>query len=652
MLTPYGFGLLLLFLTMTAIGLPFGQFQVSLLGLAGLLWVAGSGLWFAIRLEWVARRLVIGRKLDGNAAARATIWTGQAVRVEVTITAPGSWSLPWIRLVDRPSPIARLAPARAAAAAGPAVLTAAPDPREFRGALLAGAPARIEYLAVASAPGRLRFEGVLAEVADVSGMFRAWHFLRQPLDVIVLPTAVQVFDVPRMQKPFHAIPGQGIHRHKKAGTSADLLDLRDYIPGDPPKTIAWKLSARKGSLITKQFESEVPVRCTIFVDATDSVRLGPPGATPLARFVQLAASLAGDLLSNRDPVGLCVIGGGEPSVVPAGLGSRQWYKIVHRLARIAREPARPAAYSIAALVPPAARLARELYPELDQREVQRPERTWVGTMFGVARWMPIASTIATVVFLAQARFLGGMDRDRIVALAVLNLFFVLAWWVIRRRWQKSDRVAAADRKLLASLFAALEEAGPARVAELLVQDEALAIATQRFLAEHQIAVPRSPYGPTGELLFENPEKLSALARHLLRGMAHGRDNELFILLVDVFGLWDRWEPLLSAIRVATARHHHVVIVAPLPAGVSLRTLEALPESIPADGAARSLEEWTTLVEGRRLARGYRRLVAATSRLGVGVICAAPEETVREVLKRVERVRLARTAVGPRRPASF
>src|SRR5439155_22878703 len=55
--------------------------------------------------------------------------------------------------------------------------------------------------------------------------------------------------------------------------------LRDYLPGDPPKTIAWKVSARRDRLITKEFESEVPVRCTLFVDISHSVRVGPPPLT-------------------------------------------------------------------------------------------------------------------------------------------------------------------------------------------------------------------------------------------------------------------------------------------------------------------------------------------------------------------------------------
>jgi len=91
--------------------------------------------------------------------------------------------------------------------------------------------------------------------------------------------------------------------------SSELLDLRDYIPGDPPKTIAWKVSARRDRLITKEFESEVPIRCTLFVDTSQSVRIGAPGSNALARIVEISAAVAQASAGVRDLTGLCLFDG-------------------------------------------------------------------------------------------------------------------------------------------------------------------------------------------------------------------------------------------------------------------------------------------------------------------------------------------------------
>src|SRR5204862_2682314 len=102
----------------------------------------------------------------------------------------------------------------------------------------------------------------------------------------VLPKLVDAEARQRATKRFNLLPPPGVHRLRRPGSGSELLDLRDYRPGDPPKRIAWKASARKGKLITREFESEVPIRCTLFVEASDAVRLGPaapnapPGRTP------------------------------------------------------------------------------------------------------------------------------------------------------------------------------------------------------------------------------------------------------------------------------------------------------------------------------------------------------------------------------------
>src|SRR5205807_7342783 len=101
-------------------------------------------------------------------------------------------------------------------------------------------------------------------------------------------------------KRHNLLPPPGINRLLRPGTGSELLDLRDYLPGDPPKTIAWKVSARRDRLITKDFESEVPVRCTLFLDTSNSVRLGPPGKNALARLVEIAATVAQAAAGTRD----------------------------------------------------------------------------------------------------------------------------------------------------------------------------------------------------------------------------------------------------------------------------------------------------------------------------------------------------------------
>ena len=60
-----------------------------------------------------------------------------------------------------------------------------------------------------------------------------------------------------------------------------------------------------------------------------------------------------------------------------------------------------------------------------------------------------------------------------------------------------------------------------------------------------------------------------LARALLHSVARGRDNELFVLLADLFELDDHLDPLIRAVRVACARHHQALIICPWLPGIPI-----------------------------------------------------------------------------------
>src|SRR5262249_9147075 len=152
-----------------------------------------------------------------------------------------------------------------------------------------------------------------------------------------------------------------------------LLDLRDYLPGDPPKTIAWKVSARRDRLITKEFESEVPVRCTLFVDASNSVRVPSPpvgdGQTPgarnaLDRLVEIAASVLQTNAGIRYLTGLCLFDEQGVTIVRPSRTRVQVTQMLHLLADAAALTPSAGRADPEALLPLAYTFAQEVYPDL------------------------------------------------------------------------------------------------------------------------------------------------------------------------------------------------------------------------------------------------------------------------------------------------
>src|SRR6266566_4621751 len=106
--------------------------------------------------------------------------------------------------------------------------------------------------------------------------------------------------------------------------------MRKYIPGDDPKRINWKASARYNELIVNETEAERVTDVMIVLD-TDVTMLGPTESELFEREVQAAASLTRQLLSQGNRVGL-VLQGGERGSIPAGFGKRHERRILYLLA--------------------------------------------------------------------------------------------------------------------------------------------------------------------------------------------------------------------------------------------------------------------------------------------------------------------------------
>jgi uncharacterized protein (DUF58 family) len=131
-------------------------------------------------------------------------------------------------------------------------------------------------------------------------------------------------------RPRHVGPWPGVIPSKELGLGTEFYSMRDYIPGDDPKRINWKASARYNELIVNETEAERVTDVMIVLD-TDVSFFGPSENELFERGVQAAASLARLLLGQGNRVGL-VLQGGERGSIPASFGKRHERRILYLLA--------------------------------------------------------------------------------------------------------------------------------------------------------------------------------------------------------------------------------------------------------------------------------------------------------------------------------
>jgi uncharacterized protein (DUF58 family) len=97
---------------------------------------------------------------------------------------------------------------------------------------------------------------------------------------------------------------QGLHRSPFRGFSVEFAEYRQYMPGDDPLRIDWKVFARSDRHYVKKFEQETNLPCHLVLDVSASMGYGSTPVTKLEYGTYLAAALAYLLARQRDAVGL------------------------------------------------------------------------------------------------------------------------------------------------------------------------------------------------------------------------------------------------------------------------------------------------------------------------------------------------------------
>jgi uncharacterized protein (DUF58 family) len=96
----------------------------------------------------------------------------------------------------------------------------------------------------------------------------------------------------------------GMHRSPYHGFSVEFTEYRQYVPGDDPRYLDWRLYARSDRYYVKRFEDETNLRCHLLLDTSRSMGFGKLPYSKADYAKTLAATLGYFLNTQRDAVGL------------------------------------------------------------------------------------------------------------------------------------------------------------------------------------------------------------------------------------------------------------------------------------------------------------------------------------------------------------
>jgi uncharacterized protein (DUF58 family) len=146
---------------------------------------------------------------------------------------------------------------------------------------------------------------------------------RLPLKVYPTPERLR-----RLVSPAHTQAATGSEVAPLRAEGLEFADTRPFVPGDRVRSVNWRATARRGSLVVNDRHPERNADVVIFLDSFAEARETDEGT--LEHAVRAAATLASRSLERRDRVGLVAFGGVLRWLEP-GAGLVQRYRLVDAL---------------------------------------------------------------------------------------------------------------------------------------------------------------------------------------------------------------------------------------------------------------------------------------------------------------------------------
>lgn len=123
----------------------------------------------------------------------------------------------------------------------------------------------------------------------------------------------------------------GNHKSPFSGFAVEFAAHREYVPGDDPKHIDWRVYFTRDKYFIKQYEMETNLVCHLVLDTSASMRYGEGPRQKLLAAARLATTLGYAVVRQGDKVTLATCDEAVIDFVPPGNSMGQIVRITERL---------------------------------------------------------------------------------------------------------------------------------------------------------------------------------------------------------------------------------------------------------------------------------------------------------------------------------
>lgn len=195
----------------------------------------------------------------------------------------------------------------------------------------AGADRELRYPVRPLSRGEYEF-GHINVFLSTSWRLAEWRLvLGEPAVVPVYPSIIQMQQF--ALKATTTVPASGMRRLRRLAKSYEFDQIKDYVLGDDIRSINWKATSRRNTLMVNQYEDERAQRVYCFIDKGRTMLMPFRGLSLLDYSINAALALSNVIINRQDRAGLLTFSDKIGTVLPADSKPEHIRRIMEALYR-------------------------------------------------------------------------------------------------------------------------------------------------------------------------------------------------------------------------------------------------------------------------------------------------------------------------------